>query len=687
MEQLGRYRLSARIATGGMAEVFLARSEGVQGFSRSVVIKRLLPHLSRDPSVVEMFLNEARLTGRLDHPNIVQVLDLGEDHGSYYIAMEFLDGRALSEVRDAARSQGGMLPTAFTLKVFSEALGGLHNAHEARTDDGTPLQIVHRDFNPDNIVVTYDGRVKVVDFGIAKAQVAASSTEPGTLKGKYFYMSPEMVLGNPLDRRADIFAVGVSLYELLCDKRPFEGDTPNAILSGIAYGKAVAPHAVNPTLSPEIEALINHCMERTPELRPPTALAVKLDIDRLLTYEAPCGQPEIAQMMEQLFPNGRDAERSRITELRQLDPSTPSTASPFINQSEPKARDDRKSESTGSNKKPPVKLKALTGPLLNSATTARLKKLGPLALVPVAGIALIAVIVTFVVPKIFKPDPKEVQLKEQRKDCEAHPEDANICLRYAETLQSMGKPTESIEEVVAKVLTAHPDAARAHSMMGDLLLKKRFGSKAEEEYNKALKLNPKDATTWEHIGDLSLGRVDIPSACEQYQKAHELKPHDVPLALKLADALGHSGEWEKVISLLAAMVSQKPSDPDLRTALAFAYMQMKDAQGLAKDLPKALSELQAAEKLRPTGCKTQSLLGVIYFNQGQAQKASEAYKSAVTNCTSGPGANNQDLAVAHVGLCQLLKETNRAEAKKECEAAIKADPTVPDAPSLLKTLQ
>jgi Flp pilus assembly protein TadD len=285
-----------------------------------------------------------------------------------------------------------------------------------------------------------------------------------------------------------------------------------------------------------------------------------------------------------------------------------------------------------------------------------------------------------------KKDPKEQQIAELKKNCDGPPMDANVCVRYAETILAAGKNGEA-EETIDKVLEAHADIARAHAMKGDFYLAKRYGSKAEEEYNKALKLNPKDATTWEHLGDISLSRGELSHVCEQYQKAHELRPHDVPLALKLADVLGHSGEWEKVISLLSPMVSQKPTDPDLRTALGFAFMQTKDSTGQNRDLPKALSELQAAERIRPNGCKTESLLGMMYSNQGQSQKASDAYKNAVTNCASGVGANKQDLAVAHVGLCKLLKDKQElADAKKECSAALAADSTVPDAQSLLKQM-
>jgi serine/threonine protein kinase/tetratricopeptide (TPR) repeat protein len=675
MEQLGRYRLNARIATGGMAEVYLARAEGVQGFSRTVVIKRLLPHLTRDPAVVEMFLNEAKLTGRLDHPNVVQVLDLGEDRGAYYIAMEFLDGRALSEVRDAARLQGGMLPTPFTLKVFSEALAGLHHAHEAKAEDGRPLQIVHRDFNPDNIVVTYDGRVKVVDFGIAKAQVAASSTEPGTLKGKYYYMSPEMVLGTPLDRRADLFAVGVSLYELLCDKRPFEGDTPNAILSGIAYGKAVGPRQINPSLSPELEALITHCLERAPDSRPPTALAIKEDLDRLLTHEAKFGQAEMAQVMELLFPAGKDAERQRIGELRQLDPSHPSV--PALSVRPPMETAPAPGTTSAERlRRPELKLPEPSRPAV-PAKPQRPAVL-PMAL---AGVLLLGVGVVAAwryLPHLVPhraPDPAEAQFEALETELSSHPEDPQLRLRYAEALLQKGQAGKA-EAQVDQLLTKNPDLARAHALKGDFLQQRRQGQKALAEYQRALELRPDDVTTWQHLADLQEARGELGGAREALQKALGLKPNDRALALKLSDLLGRTGDWDKAVELLGPLAGRHPQDADVRAALGLALFQKGD-------LPRAQSELLAAERLAPTASRTQYYLGLLYYRKDQAQKAIESFKAAIAHAPSP-----QEAAQAHAALGQVfLDKGDRDGAKAEFAAAVAGDKTLVDAQHQLQKLQ
>ena len=656
-EQLGRYRLTARIATGGMAEVFLARAEGVQGFARTVVIKRLLPHLAREPAVVEMFLNEARLTGRLDHANIVGVLDLGQANGHYFIAMEFLDGRALAEVRDAARAQGGMLPTGFVLKVMSDAMAGLHHAHEARAEDGTPLSVVHRDFNPDNISVTYDGRVKVLDFGIAKSQSAASSTEPGTLKGKYFYMSPEMVLGNPLDRRADIFAAGVTLYELCCDKRPFEGDTPNAILSGIAYGTPVPPRALNPTLPEALDALILGCMARAPDDRPPTALAVKEALDALLPQVGAFGPAEVAQLMALLFPP-TDPERSRLNELRKIDPSLPDQARVPVAPAPPPAP-----------QKPAKKPKPMVRPPRKPLPTARIAK--------VAGGLAIAGGLAFGAVKL-RPEPTAAQaeLRALEQAMEAHPKDAAPADAYARALVEAGRLDDALE-VAGRVLGEHAHDVAAHVIQGDVYAHQRFGQKALEAYGQALADNPHDATALAHedalhraLGHLSDAERDLAAALAQ-------TPRDAHLALEVSDLQGRAGHWPAAIATLSAALEHAPQDAALRTQLGFASYQSGDDG-------KALRELTAVERAHPDSPKAELYLGFVYYRQGKTDKALESYRRAAAHAKDQPALAAQ----AYNARGQIaLAQGDTAAAKKAFTAAVKADPTLAEAASALKKLR
>ena len=220
----GRYHVFASLGRGGMADVFLAVARGPMGFNKLAVIKRLRPTLVREPGFRDMFLDEARLAARLNHPNVIQSYEVGESHGSFYIAMEYLEGQPLNKIIAAAIARGEAFDPVFCARVIADACNGLNHAHELRDYDGTPLQIIHRDVSPHNVFVTYDGQVKLVDFGIAKAALSSTQTEVGVLKGKVAYMAPEQAMGGAIDARADLFAMGIVLWEMIARKRLMQGE-------------------------------------------------------------------------------------------------------------------------------------------------------------------------------------------------------------------------------------------------------------------------------------------------------------------------------------------------------------------------------------------------------------------------------------------------------------------------------
>jgi eukaryotic-like serine/threonine-protein kinase len=211
LETLGSYRLLAPLGQGGMAAVHLAVKRGPAGFNKLVVVKQILPKYATEPEMVSMFLDEARLAARLNHPNLVQTNEVGVAGGQHFLAMEYLDGQPLNRILQRLSAHDG-LPLAVHLQVIAEILGGLHHAHELADYDGSSLGVVHGDVNPQNVFVTYDGLVKVIDFGVATARTALTKARPGIIKGKPSYMSPEQLTAERLDRRADIFAVGVMLW-------------------------------------------------------------------------------------------------------------------------------------------------------------------------------------------------------------------------------------------------------------------------------------------------------------------------------------------------------------------------------------------------------------------------------------------------------------------------------------------
>jgi serine/threonine-protein kinase len=267
---IGRYVLLAPLAQGGMAEIWLARQPGLKGFEKLVVIKRLATANEADPEFVEMFLTEARLAAQLAHPNIVQIFDLGEEHGALYMAMEYLDGEDLARIRRGGNQAGQPLPDELSAVLISQAAAGLHYAHTRVGLDGKPLGLVHRDISPQNLIVTWDGTLKVVDFGIAKA--ATQSTISGKLKGKFGYMSPEQARVEVVDARSDIFSLGVVLFELVTRTRLFTRRTDADMLSLIAGDTPLPrPSERRPDIPAELERIVMKAMARAPADRFQTA--------------------------------------------------------------------------------------------------------------------------------------------------------------------------------------------------------------------------------------------------------------------------------------------------------------------------------------------------------------------------------------------------------------------------------
>ncbi len=303
-QNFGKYELVSRLASGGMAVTYRARMKGAAGVTKPVVIKQILPHFAGDPEFVEMFISEARVVAGLGHGNIAQVFDFGEVNGQYFLAMELVNGQPLSKVLARARRAGlAGLPTQLALHVASQICDGLDYAHRATDEQHRPLGLVHRDVSPDNVLISWEGEVKIIDFGIAKATSAvAERTSPGTLKGKYPYFSTEQARAEPdLDARSDIFAAGVVLYEMLCGRRPYEGEL-HVVLPKIIHAEYDRPRAVNPALSGELEEAVLTAMAPDREDRYPTAQAFADRLRELLYSENPRFSPQLlAQLLAWLF--------------------------------------------------------------------------------------------------------------------------------------------------------------------------------------------------------------------------------------------------------------------------------------------------------------------------------------------------------------------------------------------------
>jgi len=307
----GRYELLARIGSGGMAEVFLAMSQGLAGFNKLVVLKRLRPGIAKDVAMITMFLDEARLSARLRHPNIVNTYEVGENDGTYFIAMEYLEGQPLNRVlkhEGAARISPEMW-----CHVFAEVLSGLHHAHEQRDFDGTPLQIVHRDLSPHNVFLTYSGEAKIVDFGVAHATVNVATTGTGMLKGKAAYMAPEQIRGEA-DRRSDIFTIGLGLWEALAGRGAYRGDAVT-VLHRILNEPPPSLSEARPDLDPALVAIVMKAIEKDPARRYQTAKELRDALVGLMRgWGSEVRNEALGELLGTLFQDVRDQVAARVKE-------------------------------------------------------------------------------------------------------------------------------------------------------------------------------------------------------------------------------------------------------------------------------------------------------------------------------------------------------------------------------------
>ncbi|TNF38001.1 MAG: serine/threonine protein kinase, partial [Deltaproteobacteria bacterium] len=270
---IGRYELLSRLAAGGMGEVFLARATGAGGFEKRLVIKRILPHLADDPEFVRRFIAEGKLVVRLRHAGIAQVLDMGEEGGVTFIAMEYVEGRDLGELARLARSGGVEMPAPLVVTIIVRLLEALDYAHTATDDDGQPLGIIHRDISPSNVMISKAGEVKLLDFGIARATERLQATTTGAIRGKYSYMSPQQAAGAALDARSDLFSVGVLMWELLAGSRPFDGDSDLLTLDRIRFHDPGPLNALAPDVPAPVAAVVERLLQKDPDARFPTAEA------------------------------------------------------------------------------------------------------------------------------------------------------------------------------------------------------------------------------------------------------------------------------------------------------------------------------------------------------------------------------------------------------------------------------
>ena len=316
--RFGSYQLVERLAMGGMAEVYLARPDGQ---SRLVALKRILPSIAADDEFIAMFIDEAKIAGQLSHPNVAQIFDLGKINNSYFIAMEYVSGHDLRALWDRARGAGGKttLPVSLACYIVKRICDGLDYAHRRRDAKGRPLGIIHRDVSPQNIIVSYEGGLKIIDFGIAKAANRIVRTQTGILKGKFAYMAPEQARGEPTDHRADIFAIGVILYELLTGERGFKAETDFALLEKVRRVEMPALRTLRPDLPKDLEVIVAKALAKQASDRYAWASALGADLDRFMSDQGyASSKEELGAYLQRTFKVELREEQRRLAAYHAL---------------------------------------------------------------------------------------------------------------------------------------------------------------------------------------------------------------------------------------------------------------------------------------------------------------------------------------------------------------------------------
>jgi len=301
-ERFGQYTLQEKIAAGGMAEVWKARMRGVEGFQKTVAIKKILPHLTDNSEFIGMFIDEAKLAAQLSHPNIIHIYDLGKIGRDYYIAMEYVEGKDLRSIMNAARKKGMALPLGLALLIASRLASALDYAHRKRDFEGRELGLVHRDVSPQNVLITFEGDIKLCDFGIAKAVSKASQTQMGALKGKLQYMSPEQAWGKAVDARSDIFSLGAILFEMLTGERLFPGDNEMSVLEAVRGGRTRTAREISSAVPPEVDDIVRKALALDPEDRFASAGEIQARLESVLYGLKPTpGPTDLSAYLHLLF--------------------------------------------------------------------------------------------------------------------------------------------------------------------------------------------------------------------------------------------------------------------------------------------------------------------------------------------------------------------------------------------------
>lgn len=620
----GKYQLLNRVAQGGMAELYQAKLIGDEGFEKLVAIKKILPYLAEETSLVTAFIDEAKLAAYLQHPNIVQIYDFGSVSGTYYIAMEYLYGKDLKLITKQYKEKGQPLSIENALYIATQVCAGLDYAHNLKDFQGKPLNIIHRDIGPHNIFITYDGQVKIIDFGIAKAAIQHARTQIGSIKGKIAYMSPEQARAEKIDYRTDIYAVGIILYEMLTHRRLFEGDTAS-VFSKVREAEYTPAEEVNNTLPPELCRIIDRALKKDREERYQSAEELLTDLEKCMRgLSIIPSYRNLSNYMKELFIDGTEAEFEE-------------------------GENDIDAVSASEAYKPPEsgveKTVVLAEEDLPSFRRRRIPAFALISLVLIASVFLLLIVMKKPGP-LFNSILQVFSSKESGNVQVSEPVDDNFSAADQDNIESLNGP--AVSEDLTRSSQADTDTPGMKE--GIQLLK-------EKKYDEAAAL---------FSGILTAG----PSVDEVDERVSELYSQALAgQASKISEK-----QPERAKALLLKAVKLAPGDPQGHYLLGRIYTQQKD-------FTSAVASYQTAIELDPQMVNAYFNLGYIYAVKKEYTKAQEMFKHVVDLSPSF-----LDEALYNLAIVQR-KTGNIQGCIKSLEQAITVNPENKNAKKLLETLK
>jgi tetratricopeptide (TPR) repeat protein len=555
---------------------------------------------------------------------VVRIVDLGHEAGEPYIAMELLDGHTFADLRERVADDGKRVPIGITLYVLTEACRGLDAAHRAVDEQGQPLRLVHRDFTPDNIHVGFKGEVKVIDFGVAKTAMWGAGTEPGTLKGKFFYMSPEMILAKPVDHRADVFAAGVMLYEQLCGRRPFTGNSVDEVVMRIAQGNPRPPHEMDPAVPPALEAVCLRAVEHDPEKRF-QSLQELIDAISSIGGEAQIATREqLGAYVHSVFPP-HDEKRDTLRKAREIDPSYPGPPSPYAGVVVPELMMPPRSVDSGvqpaaqAHAQANDKEKELSKPLPIKLIGGVLGGVGLLALLGVG------------VAKLTKSLPPEDALTKA-----AATTDAKDRTKLLAELPKNGATPEQLDKAGQLLLEAKAwqgalelaegwqktDAnnIKPHLLEARAAMQLRKGKRVEAALEAAKDLSKTDPEPYVVMGEFKELQGEPSAALDAYRAALQRRPDDLKLKQRVGYWQSQSGQVDEAL-LTLTQVLRKQFDATSAAELGFVRFRKNDVRGAEK-------ELQDVIKKEPSSEAAHYYLGAVLYARNDVKGATEQYLEA-----------------------------------------------------------